>query len=127
MISPDSDFTKLKQQQLNKQINVFKRNNCSLQVLLLCQTPNKFPSLLFMTVVVGKEAAVLIEVRRGEKEKPSRLAETIQLKESCHFADLWTRKKNKIKNLNLAVTSQDLQFVSDLCALLIEIFNLGVL
>ena len=29
--------------------------------------------------------------------------------------------------INLAVTSPDLQFVSDLCALLIEIFNLGTL
>lgn len=79
----------------------------------------------FVEIKQGK-AAMLIEVRR-EKKKSSRFAEKIQRTErELPFCGLVEGKK-KTKLGLAAVTSPDPQFVSDLCALLIEIFNLGVL
>lgn len=64
---------------------------------------------------------MLIEVRRRKRKSSQDLLGRFRaLKESCHIEDFWKGKK-------LAMTSLDPQFVSDLYALLIEIFNLGVL
>lgn len=71
---------------------------------------------------------MLIEVRRERKKSSQDLPKRFGvLKESCHFADLWRGEKKKTQLGPAAVTSLDPQFVSDPCALLIEIFNLGVL
>lgn len=69
---------------------------------------------------------MLIEVRRGKKGKLSRFAKKIRRAErGLPFCGLVEGKKTQLGLA--AVTSLDPQFVSDLCALLIEIFNLGVL
>lgn len=68
---------------------------------------------------------MLIEVRREKTKSSQDLPERFGVKKRA--AILWTCGGKKTKLGLLAVTSLDPQFVSDLCALLIEIFNLGVL
>lgn len=72
---------------------------------------------------------MLIEVR-GEGKKQDKLSrfakkDSESAERELPFCELAEGGERKL-GLS-AVTSQDPQFVSDLCALLIEIFNLGVL
>lgn len=119
---------------INDQINVFRSNNCSFQFFAANMAKTKqflLPLSAFYGCLCGNKEGKSSNVNWGKKrkkEKLSRFAKKIRRAErELPFCGLVEGREKKTQLGLAAVTSLDPQFVSDPCALLIEISNLGVL